>query len=148
MGLVVERLREHLTGRPARPEPPAASGLAARLRELLDARAFEHVTLAAASELLAASPAHLVRCFTRAFGIAPHAYVLSRRIEAARLRLLEGQPAARVAASVGFCDQAHMTRHFKRHVGTTPGRYASRSGQAARTRSHTSRGAAKPGSER
>jgi AraC-like DNA-binding protein len=24
---------------------------------------------------------------------------------------------------VGFCDQSHLTRHFKRHVGTTPGRY-------------------------
>ena len=153
LGFVVERLREHLTGRPAQPEGPAASELAERLRELLDAHPFEHVSLAAAAERLASSPAHLVRCFTRTFGIAPHAYVLSRRIEAARLRLLDGEPAARVAASVGFFDQAHLTRHFKRHVGTTPGRYAtrpqpSRSGQAARTRSQTSRGAAKLGSER
>jgi AraC-like DNA-binding protein len=32
-------------------------------------------------------------------------------------------PMARVAADVGFHDQAHLTRHFKRHVGTTSGRY-------------------------
>ena len=29
-----------------------------------------------------------------------------------------------VGADVGFHDQAHFTRHFKRHVGTTPGRFA------------------------
>jgi AraC-like DNA-binding protein len=124
LGFVVERLREHLTGRPQERHRLGTNELAERLRDLLDAHAFETVTLAAAAERLAASPAHLVRCFTRTFGIAPHAYVLSKRIEAARLRLLEGEPVARVAASVGFFDQAHLTRHFKRHVGTTPGRYA------------------------
>ncbi len=66
-----------------------------------------------------------MRCFTRSFGIAPHRYLLGRRIEAARRRLLDGEPIADVAAAVGFHDQAHLTRHFKRHVGTTPSRYTS-----------------------
>jgi AraC-like DNA-binding protein len=64
-----------------------------------------------------------VRCFTRTFGIAPHQYVVARRIDAARGRLLDGEPIALVAAGIGFYDQAHFTRQFKRHVGTTPGRY-------------------------
>jgi len=50
---------------------------------------------------------------------------LARRIDAARKRLLEGEPPAQVAADVGFHDQAHLTRHFKRHVGTTPAHFAS-----------------------
>jgi AraC-like DNA-binding protein len=29
-----------------------------------------------------------------------------------------------VATSVGFCDQAHLTRHFKRHTSMTPARFA------------------------
>ena len=37
---------------------------------------------------------------------------------------------ADVAAAVGFHDQAHFTRHFKRHTATTPASYA---------RSHTRR---------
>ncbi len=65
-----------------------------------------------------------MRSFTRTYGVAPHAYVLGRRIALARDRLLDGQPAADVAAGVGFYDQAHFTRHFRRHVGTTPARYA------------------------
>lgn len=123
LALLAERLREHLTGRAEDHERLGRSELAERLRELLDSHAFEAITLAAAGDLLGASPAHLVRCFTQTFGIAPHAYVLGRRIEAARPRLLDGEPIARVAASVGFVDQSHLTRHFKRHVGTTPGRY-------------------------
>ena len=43
-------------------------------------------------------------------------------------RLLDGEPVAMVASGVGFHDQAHLTRHFKRHVGTTPARYAATSG--------------------
>jgi transcriptional regulator GlxA family with amidase domain len=29
-----------------------------------------------------------------------------------------------VAAAAGFCDQAHFTRHFKRHMSLTPARFA------------------------
>ena len=102
--------------------PP--SELAGRLRDLLDARLFEAVTLNDAGAELGASPTHLVRCFTRTFGVAPHAYVLGRRIDAARRQLLDGRPLAEVAVAVGFHDQSHLTRHFRRHVGTTPARYA------------------------
>ena len=123
LAFVAERIRVHLEGHTDEEDPGRASELAERLRELLDAHESEAMTLAAAGELLGAGPAHLVRCFSQTFGIAPHAYVLGRRIEAARQRLLAGEPIARVAASVGFYDQAHFTRHFKRHVGTTPGRY-------------------------
>ena len=120
--LVAERLRRHLTGHAD--HRAGSSKLAVQLRELLDAHAFENVTLASAGEILAASPTHLVRSFTRTFGISPHAYVLARRIEAARPLLLAGDGVADVAFGVGFYDQAHFTRHFKRHVGTTPASYA------------------------
>jgi AraC-like DNA-binding protein len=44
-------------------------------------------------------------------------------IDAARRRLLDGEPIAQVAAGVDFYDQAHFTSQFKRHLGTPPGRY-------------------------
>jgi AraC-like DNA-binding protein len=126
LAIVTDRLRAHLGDRehPANvgDRPPAR--LAHELRDLLDGRLLERTTLAHAGRALGASPSHLVRCFTRTFGIAPHQYVVARRIDAARKRLLGGEPIARVAAGVGFYDQAHFTRQFKRHVGTPPGRYA------------------------
>ena len=83
--------------------------------------------LAEAGTLLHASPSQLVRSFTATFGIAPHRYVVGRRIDAARHLLLDGVPLARAAVDAGFHDQAHMTRHFRRHVGVTPGRYVASS---------------------
>jgi AraC-like DNA-binding protein len=118
------RLRWHLGERddPAdRPDDRVAS----ELRDLLDGHLVEGMTLAEAGRVVHASPAQLVRCFSRRFGIAPHRYLLARRIDAARRRLLDGEPVAQVATGVGFHDQAHLTRHFKRHVGTTPASFAS-----------------------
>jgi AraC-like DNA-binding protein len=124
LATVAERLRAHLGDRAPEPAGRNPAGLAGDLRELLDARLFEATTLAEAGHALGASPAHLARSFTRTFGIAPHQYLVARRVDAARRRLLDGQPIARVAAEVGFYDQAHFTRQFRRHVGTPPGRYA------------------------
>jgi AraC-like DNA-binding protein len=126
LAAVVERLRAHLRPQDRGPSIPHDPDLADRLRQLLDAHALERVTLARAAEALGASPTHLVRSFSRAFGVSPHAYVVGRRIDEARLRLLDGQPPALVAADVGFHDQAHLTRHFRRHVGTTPGQFVRR----------------------
>jgi AraC-like DNA-binding protein len=132
LAFIVERLRAHLhaAGEPPDAQHTGLAGLTAstadHLRALLDERLTETVTLATAGRVIGANPAHLVRTFTRTFGISPHAYVLGRRIELARQRLLDGEPPADVAVAVGFHDQSHFTRHFKRHVGTTPGRYARR----------------------
>jgi AraC-like DNA-binding protein len=124
LAAVGERLRAHLGERPAEVADRPPGRLAGELRDLLDGRLFERTTLSQAGRALGASPAHLARCFTRTFAIAPHRYVVARRIDAARKRLLDGEPIASVAADVGFYDQAHFTRQFTRHVGTPPGRYA------------------------
>lgn len=121
--LIGERLRAHL--RPAGVRPPRRRdpALARRLRELLDERLVEGLSLAQATALLPAHPAHLVRAFSAAYGIAPHQYLMSRRVDRARRLLLAGHAPAEVATATGFYDQAHLTRHFKKLVGVTPGRY-------------------------
>ena len=98
--------------------------LADRLRDLLDARTVDGPGLAEAGELLGAPPTRLVRCFTRRHGLPPHRYLTGRRLDRARRLLLDGMPAAQVAPAVGFYDQAHLTRHFRRLLATTPAAYA------------------------
>ncbi|MFI7686460.1 AraC family transcriptional regulator [Streptomyces griseoaurantiacus] len=131
--LVTERLYGHLRPRQRLRVPPPDRGVAHRLRELLDARLVEGVTLQEAARLVHAHPAHLVRAFSRRFGIAPHQYLMSRRVEHARRLLLRGMRPADTAVASGFYDQAHLTRHFRRLVGVTPGRYA-RAGDGAAVR--------------
>jgi AraC-like DNA-binding protein len=125
LAFVAERLRTALGAAPSRratPERPRDR--AEELRAYLDAHAFEPVTLAAAAIELDTPATQLARAFATAFRIPPHTYVTGRRMDAARDRILRGQPLADVAADLGFVDQAHLTRRFKRFLGTTPGRFA------------------------
>jgi AraC-like DNA-binding protein len=85
----------------------------------------------ALSELAAAAELDgflLTREFTRSMGMPPHAYHLQRGIRAAQRRLAVGESVTDVAQQLGFSDQAHLTRLFKRLVGVTPGRYRSAHG--------------------
>jgi AraC-like DNA-binding protein len=125
LAFVTERLRRHLSGR-AEPAPAGSDAdVAHRLRDLIDARFREKVTLREASEAIHAHPAHLVRMFSREFGISPHQYLAGRRVDLARGLLLDGMPASLAAATAGFCDQSHLSRSFRRVLGTSPGRYTS-----------------------
>ncbi|MEU4887781.1 AraC family transcriptional regulator [Streptomyces xinghaiensis] len=134
LALVADRLRGHLRPRLAAHPPNAGRGVVHTLRELLDERLTDGVSLGEAAKLLHAHPTHLVRAFTAAFGIAPHQYLTARRVERARRLLLDGRPPAEAATASGFYDQPHLTRHFKRILGTTPGRYAPRTAGPKRRR--------------
>jgi AraC-like DNA-binding protein len=118
-----ERITGHLT-RGARPAAAPEPGVAWQLRQLLDDHLTSEVSLAWAAATLDRSVPHLVRSFTRQFGLSPHAYVVGRRVDAARRLMLRGAAPADVAVAVGFYDQAHFTRHFKRHTAATPASYA------------------------
>jgi AraC-like DNA-binding protein len=128
LALIRARLREHLDRHFVDAAVLRPRRLADGLRDLLDANTATGITLKEAGALLGSHPGHLVRAFTATFGLPPHRYLMSRRIERARRLLLAGRRPADVAAEVGFHDQAHLHRHFRRHVGVTPGAYAAQGG--------------------
>ncbi|MFF5232249.1 AraC family transcriptional regulator [Dactylosporangium sp. NPDC000521] len=66
------------------------------------------------------SPFHMLRVFRAATGFPPHAWLVLERVCRARHLLAAGLTPAQVASSVGFADQAHLTRWFKRVTGVTP----------------------------
>lgn len=126
LALIVERVGAQLGRAPLELPPPPRRGLADDLHDLLDDRVTAGLTLDEAARLLNTRPTQLVRAFSRRFGIPPHLYLTGRRVELARQLLLSGAPAGTVAAEVGFYDQSHLTRHFKRMLGVSPARYAGR----------------------
>jgi AraC-like DNA-binding protein len=97
----------------------------ARARDLLHSRYRESVTL---EDLRLASGAstkqQLIRSFRVTFGLTPHRYLTHLRLGQARQLLRYGHDCGEVAHAVGFYDQSQMNRHFIRHYGITPGRYA------------------------
>jgi AraC-like DNA-binding protein len=66
----------------------------------------------------------LIRQFKRRFGTTPHRFLVSLRVERARSLLAAGTAPVEVAASLGFADQGHFGRHFKRLVGIAPSEFA------------------------
>ena len=125
LALIVERLDHQLRRDIGRRRPCTTDpGLADRLRALLDEHVSDGMPLDQAARLLQSTPNQLVRTFARRFSIPPHLYLTGRRVELARRLLLSGQPASAVAVAVGFYDQSHLTRHFKRMLGVGPGYYA------------------------
>jgi AraC-like DNA-binding protein len=99
---------------------------------LTEARAFieahfdEPVTLAQLAELSALSVSRFATVFRQQFGSSPYRYLCGLRIERAQVLLLAGVPGSVVAAEVGFFDQSHFARHFKRFCGMTPSMYLKR----------------------
>ncbi len=93
------------------------------VRQVLEDRADQLVTLEELARLAGMNPYGLVRQFTREYGLPPHAYLVQVRVNRAASLLREGKPPAQVAAECGFSDQSHLNRHFLRHFGVTPGVY-------------------------
>jgi AraC-like DNA-binding protein len=73
----------------------------------------------------------LHRAFVEHFGLAPHQYILQRRLALARRLIRVGTPLVDVAATAGFYDQSHMNRSFGRQFGISPGRYSASRNQRA-----------------
>ncbi|GAB7535344.1 AraC family transcriptional regulator [Burkholderia sp. 22PA0099] len=118
-------LVRHALGRPRAGVPAADEPRVARMRERLAADLTTPVTLAEMAEAAGLSPFHAARLFTRATGMAPHAWRNQLRLHRSLAPLRAGLAVADVAAASGFVDQSHFTRHFKRMFGVPPGRWQS-----------------------
>jgi AraC-like DNA-binding protein len=110
-----------LTGR--RHERSVRDSVATATKRILDVSYRGPVSVRAVAEQLEVAPGSLIRAFRRHTGLAPYAYVLSRRVDLARRLLEAGAAPVDVAQQAGFYDQAHLTRHFSRLVGVAPGAY-------------------------
>ena len=106
------------------------SRIAEEIRKLLESHFDKRITLERIGRAFGLSSFQVLRLFQRHHGISPFAYLGRIRIERAVEMLLDGEPIAGVAVAVGFVDQSHMTKHFKRHYGVTPVKYRSLNGRA------------------
>jgi AraC family transcriptional regulator len=83
------------------------------------------ITLRDLAAIAGVSARHFERAFRQSFGLPPHAYVLRRRVSAARGLLLG--PAAltmdQIARRVGFSSASHLASAFRRHEGYSPSQF-------------------------
>lgn len=95
-----------------------------RAKTYLEDHFDQPISLSDVADHVALSPYYLLRVFHAEVGLPPHAYLQDVRVRRAQQLIENGQPLADVALSVGFSNQSHLTRRFKRIVGLTPGHYA------------------------
>jgi AraC-like DNA-binding protein len=117
-------LRAVLERAPHTPKRSVPLGHCARLRDILHGSEGIHINLADFARRAGVSQFQLLRTFKRHYGYPPHAYGLHVRVERARQLLQRGFTVAQAAAAGDFTDQSHLTRHFRRIWGVTPGAYA------------------------
>jgi AraC-like DNA-binding protein len=106
--------------------PPIRGGLAAwqarRAKEILSANLDARVPLKEVARECGLSVSHFSRAFRHSMGVAPHDWLLTRRVDAAKQKLRDNRlTLADVALACGFADQSHLTRVFTSKVGMSPG---------------------------
>ncbi len=89
-------------------------------RAFIEAHLSEPLTLEQMAAPAALSISRFATAFRERFGSSPYRYLCGLRIKRAQSLLLAGVPSIAVAAELGFFDQSHFGRHFKRICGVTP----------------------------
>jgi AraC family transcriptional regulator len=123
IGLVLHLLANYGVAKPKLPSPRGKLN-AFQLRsvvDFVDAQLGADVSLIALAQQAHVSPFHFARLFRRTLGVPPHQFVLRLRVQRAR-RLMKTRTLslAAIAVECGFHDQPHLTKAFRRVLGTTP----------------------------
>jgi AraC family transcriptional regulator len=128
LGVVLAHELVRLNVGAPRGEPQIRGGLAAwqqrNLAEYIEENLAEPITLAALAQIVHLSPHHFCRAFKQSFGMPPHRYHTSRRIE--RAKALLAKPAYSVTdigMTVGFSETSSFSAAFRRATGLTPTAY-------------------------
>ncbi|APW43385.1 AraC family transcriptional regulator [Rhodoferax saidenbachensis] len=121
---LLQFLEQHvLVPRGLEPENTSNQQGLARVRDLLHARVEQPLALAELAVASGLDGFALIRKFKQAYGQTPHAYQIDLRLNLAKQLLKQGAALADVAHQLGFADQAHFQRQFKKRHATTPKNY-------------------------
>jgi AraC-like DNA-binding protein len=94
-----------------------------RARDYIEAYYDDDISIDHLAAVANLSRFHFIRVFRYQMGLTPHAYLTQVRVKRAKDFLVQGWSISATAAETGFVDQSHLTRHFKRIMGVTPGQY-------------------------
>jgi AraC-like DNA-binding protein len=105
--------------------PPLALDRLSRVRDAIAASPTERHTTDALEHLCGLDRWTLARQFRAAFGTSPSRFRTMRQLDCVRRLLKSGASLAEASIDAGFADQSHMSRHFKKAYGLTPGTWIS-----------------------
>jgi AraC family transcriptional regulator len=95
-----------------------------QVTEYINEHSAQNPSLMQMAEIVQMSPYYFSRLFKQSTGLTPHQYLLKCRTEQAkRLLRTTNLSIAAIATQIGFVDQSHLARHFKRYVGMPPSQF-------------------------
>jgi AraC family transcriptional regulator len=93
-----------------------------RATEILDGNLDGDISPASLAQECGLSASHFARAFRKSTGVAPHQWLLQRRVERARQAMRDTDASLTdIALACGFADQSHFTRVFGKLAGISPG---------------------------
>ena len=120
------------TSDPTPHQDPALLRRLLRAKDRMDAASHEDWPVQRLAEVSCVSPAHFARSFKQAFGVPPHRYLLTRRIERAMALLRDTElPVTDIAFQTGWRSLGTFGRNFHDITGTSPGRFRTQARAAA-----------------
>jgi AraC family transcriptional regulator len=104
----------------------------ARVRDYIEHNLGEAISLEDLARVAGVSRFHFARQFRAYTGQSPMGYLLRTRVERAKTLLRDSRArVVDISAELGFADQSHFARTFRRLVGMPPSAYARVEGRAA-----------------
>lgn len=104
-----------------RPEGRLTAGQMRKIVARFEANGGRRMTLAEMAETVQLSESWFSHVFKQTVGVTPLKWQSMRRVDLARRMLAEDElSVAEIADRLGFSDQAHLTKVFRRIVGQTP----------------------------
>jgi AraC family transcriptional regulator len=126
--LVLAHELVRLNAGPICAEIPAKGGLAPSqqrtVTSYIEEHLAEHISLSTLAGLARLSPHYFCRAFKRSFGMPPHRYHNSRRIEQAKALLAKpSSSVTEIGLTMGFQETSSFTAVFHKTTGLTPTAY-------------------------
>jgi AraC-like DNA-binding protein len=97
---------------------------ALELKQFIDKNVMKNVSLKELGDLIYRSPSQTIRIFKKDFGITPYNYLMNKKLEIAKLMLLNTNMSVKeISMSLSFADEHYFSNYFKAKAGVSPSKF-------------------------
>ncbi len=95
------------------------------IENYIDKNIQEQISIGDISKNISYDESYITRVFKKKYGLTPHAFIINKRIQKAKEKLASSENInlAQLSNEVGFYDQSHFSKVFKKVFAMTPNKY-------------------------